>query len=152
MAKKISRYLTEADIRCRCGCGKTKPDWIDAVVPEYEDLRKLLWGVFDLLRKQYPVVITSAYRCEVQNARVGGATYSPHIFGIALDIAVPLEKRQEIVEYLLMFPFLRVGHKKYANKQKHIHIDVAAKIADDLYRAGKIPLQARNAYRFAREW
>ena len=151
--RKLSQYITDQNFQCRCGCGRTQPQGIELIIPEYTDIQHILFGVYDLIRGRWNATITSGYRCSRYNQKIGGARYSPHTFGLALDFVVDLKVRNDVIEYLRELDIrLRIGHKKYFPKPGHIHIDVMPIVADDLYRAGKIPLQARNAYRFAREW
>ena len=60
-------------------------------VPSAEAVRNLellVSRVLDPLREAWggPIIITSGYRCEELNARVGGAKYSYHRLGMAADI------------------------------------------------------------------
>ena len=53
-----------------------------------KNLESLVLNVLDPLREAWggPIIITSGYRCEELNARVGGAKYSYHRLGMAADI------------------------------------------------------------------
>lgn len=44
-----------------------------------------------------PMTITSATRCKEHNAAVGGAPNSQHLQGIAVDVAVPVDLRHDLV-------------------------------------------------------
>ena len=50
------------------------------------DLVEILQKIRDHFGK--PVTINSAYRTPAYNKKVGGATYSQHLYGLAADIAV----------------------------------------------------------------
>ncbi len=144
---KFSKFV------CKCGCGRIAPPDIEQLIPELNQLQRILWGVYDLVRGSWEAYITSGYRCEKRNAIIGGAKFSPHIWGIAMDFALMnLSHREEVVEYLKSLGIVRVGHKKYEGIPNHIHIDLAHKIADALYEAKKIPVEVWRAYKEAKEW
>ena len=70
----MSKYFNTKERVCRCGCGMD-------VQPGF--LKRL-----DELREKvgHPLTLTSAARCAVHNAKVGGAPKSQHINGVAADI------------------------------------------------------------------
>ena len=53
-----------------------------------KNLETLVVCVLDPLRKAWgsPIIVTSGYRCEELNRKVGGAPYSYHRLGMAADI------------------------------------------------------------------
>lgn len=53
-----------------------------------KNLESLVLNVLDPLRKRWgvPIYVTSGYRCEALNARVGGSKTSYHLQGMAADI------------------------------------------------------------------
>jgi Uncharacterized protein conserved in bacteria len=67
-----------------------------------------------------PVIVTSGYRCEVHNRRVGGAANSQHLYGKAADIYIPG----------LTIPQLAAVAEKYFQDgglgvyPGHVHVDV----------------------------
>lgn len=70
--------FTSDELRCRCGCGQVAMD---------AGFMDQLQGLRDLL--QFPLPVTSGYRCPAHNARVSstGPT-GPHTTGKAADLAV----------------------------------------------------------------
>jgi uncharacterized protein YcbK (DUF882 family) len=72
-----SANFTDAELRCRCGCGVNL--CTDMLVNALETLRADL-GL--------PVGITSGYRCAEHNRAVGGEPNSYHLRGLAADVTV----------------------------------------------------------------
>lgn len=52
------------------------------------NLCNLIGKILDPLREEYgrPIVVTSGYRCEKLNKKIGGSKKSAHIYGRAADI------------------------------------------------------------------
>ena len=143
------------DFVCKCGCGLIKPDWIELIIPDYKDFQNILFGVYDLVTGRWEAKITSGYRCPKWNEKIGGARYSPHTFGLALDFKVRNSDkvRNDVIEYLReLQKDIRIGHKKYFPKPGHIHIDVMPMVAMALYHNDKIPLYAFSSYVRVKEW
>jgi len=153
--EKLSQYIFKKDFECKCGCGLIKPDWIELIIPDYKDFQNILFGVYDLVAGRWEAKITSGYRCPKWNEKIGGAKYSPHTFGLAIDFIVNMQVRREVIEYLKYLQKhtkMRIGHKKYNPTPGHIHIDVMPIVAIELYTAQKIPLQVFSAYTNVKEW
>lgn len=70
----LSKYVALSEVACKCGCGG---------VPKKEMLDK-----FDEIREAYgkPIHITSGFRCEKQNKKIGGSPKSNHCKGTAIDV------------------------------------------------------------------
>ena len=71
------RHFTDAEMTCRCGCGRCDMD--AAFMARLDELRD---------RVGVPLVVTSGFRCQPHNATVGGSDRSAHLFGLAADIHV----------------------------------------------------------------
>lgn len=59
--------------------------------------------ILELLRKELgnkPIIITSGYRTPTHNAKVGGAKYSYHMRGMAVDIKVNGKTSKEVAKAL----------------------------------------------------
>lgn len=81
---KLSKYFdTTTDPKLLCGCGCTPPDWVIAnlkqVCLQADKIRELL---------NVPISVNSGYRCKAYNKRIGGAMFSQHVKGTALDLNV----------------------------------------------------------------
>lgn len=70
-----------------------------------------------------PVTITSPYRCEVHNRRVGGATKSYHMQGKAADIVVQGVSSREVAKYAESIGILGIGLYETAADGYFTHID-----------------------------
>lgn len=60
-------------------------------------------AILELLRKEVgdkPIIITSGYRTPAHNAKVGGAKYSYHMRGMAVDIRVKGMSAKEVAKAL----------------------------------------------------
>ena len=114
----MAKYFKPSEFACRCGCG------LSAVDP---NLIKLLDAARAIFGR--PIIITSGTRCEKHNAAIGGAKNSAHLvrpdgYSKAVDIKC-LDCR---TRFLLVSIFLSLGIKRFEITNKHIHVD----IADDL--------------------
>ena len=67
-------HFTIEEIECRCGCGmRVETDLITSL-----EMLRLLTGE--------PLHITSGARCPTYNKKIGGASKSRHLIGIAADM------------------------------------------------------------------
>lgn len=69
-----------------------------------------------------PVIINSAYRCDVHNKKVGGASNSYHTKGMAADIVVKGVEPKEVAKYAET-----IGIKGIGLYQTFVHIDTRTK-------------------------
>ena len=70
-----------------------------------------------------PVTITSSYRCETHNRRVGGATKSYHMQGKAADIVVQGVSSREVAKYAESIGILGIGLYETSADGYFTHID-----------------------------
>ena len=84
---KLSRNLSLAEVTKsntakRLGIDNTPDDW------EIENLRAIAEEVFQPLRDSFgvPIHVSSGYRCEELNVKIGGSIRSQHVQGRALDL------------------------------------------------------------------
>lgn len=87
--------------------------------------------VLELVRNHFgePVTITSGYRCDEYNAKVGGGEYSQHLYGSAADIVVRNISAQEVYSFIdKTFPN-SFGLGLYLTDGGFVHIDVRPKRA-----------------------
>ena len=101
-----------------CKCGNCTSIAVDAE----------LVNVLQKLREHcgQPITINSAYRCEVHNERVGGATKSKHRLGIAADIVVKGFNPRDIAAYFRNEYPTKYGVGDY---ESFTHIDVRGNAA-----------------------
>lgn len=118
----MSKYFTDKDFSCHCGCGLTITD---------DNFIRLL----DKAREQagIPFVITSGARCLEHNEKVGGSITSSHINGLAVDIAF----KDSHSCFLILKSLYDVGFRRLGinfNKS-FIHVDVdEGKVQDVLFK------------------
>ena len=87
--KFLSKNFRVREFRCK---DDTDPIFIDS------DLVDVLQKVRDHFGKA--VTITSAFRTASHNKKVGGATYSQHLYGKAADIKVSGVAPSKVAEYV----------------------------------------------------
>jgi len=75
---KVSKNFSASEFDCKCGACPDTPIDLDHV-SKLQKLREDL---------NSPMTITSAFRCEAHNAKVGGSKASQHVKGTATDIVV----------------------------------------------------------------
>lgn len=107
---KLSANLKVKEFACKDG---SDPVFIS---PE---LVRVVQSVRDYFKK--PVHINSGYRTATYNKKVGGATYSQHLYGKAADIRISGVKPQEIANYLETIMPEWGGIGIYIN---FVHVDV----------------------------
>lgn len=109
-AKQLTPHFSLAELSCRCGCGghPTNPELFRLL-----EATRLLYG--------RPINITSGFRCAAHNAAVGGATFSAHLAGWAVDVACETPgMRAGIFEAAHRAGFTRLG---IANTFIHMDCD-----------------------------
>ena len=74
--------MTKSNTAKRLGIDNTPDDW------EIENLRAIAEEVFQPLRDSFgvPIHVSSGYRCEELNVKIGGSIRSQHVQGRALDL------------------------------------------------------------------
>lgn len=70
-----------------------------------------------------PIAINSGYRCERHNREVGGVADSPHMGGLALDLACPDGMRYETFYHICDALNPNGGVGKYSHRG-FVHVDV----------------------------
>lgn len=74
----MSKYYTDEDTVCRCGCGYN---------PVSDKLLALLDDMSDAVGAK--IEISSCCRCPERNEAVGGVVNSQHVEGTAADLFLP---------------------------------------------------------------
>jgi uncharacterized protein YcbK (DUF882 family) len=72
-------------------------------------------------RVKKPVIITSGYRCQKYNLKVGGVKNSYHLLGMAADIHVPGISIAELLQVTREFGFQGIG---FYPRRNFLHLDV----------------------------
>ena len=107
-AVKLSNNFNLKEFDCKCNnCKKTIVD---------AKLVNSLQKIRDKYNK--PVIINSAYRCASHNKKVGGATLSKHVFGMAADIRIKGVAPEDIAAYAES-----IGIKGIGLYPTFVHID-----------------------------
>lgn len=109
--KQLSLHFNINEFRCKC-CNEVKVN---------NALLYLLEAIREHFKK--PVIITSGYRCEKHNKKVGGSINSQHLKGFASDIIVAEVEPFEVYSYCEKI-------NKYGGLGKYdtfTHVDVCIK-------------------------
>ena len=92
-----------------------------------KNLETLAVCVLDPLRKAWgsPIIVTSGYRCEELNRKVGGAPYSYHRLGMAADIRPKngcLDKLYDLIKHLFVHEQLGLSECYIDRAKGYIHV------------------------------
>jgi len=87
---KITEHLDSAEVACKCGChiGNDGKDFSHETALAFEQLRRMCCH---FAGHDIALIVSSGYRCEAQNEKVGGSKDSEHMKGDALDVHCPSE-------------------------------------------------------------
>lgn len=137
----ISDYITDKEYRCKC-CSKLPVDfYVPNSLLEIALPYLMLFKYFKDIRQAWgeAITISSGYRCPKNNKKAGGAPYSIHLFGLALDLDCKDVDETVKMSNLIMqiAPNLRMG--VYTKKGSFLHIDVGYYIfprIDERWRKG----------------
>lgn len=111
---QLSKNFKVREFRCKDGNDKivVNCDLVDVLQKIREHFGK-------------PVVITSAYRTESYNKKVGGSPNSQHLYGNAADITIAGLKAKDIAAYVeKLMP--NTGGIGIYTTQNFVHVDVRA--------------------------
>lgn len=105
---QLTRHFSRAEMQCprtqRC---MMRPEFMEAL----EKVR-VAYGK--------PMVITSGFRSAEHNKHVGGAPFSQHLFGNAVDISITNASDR----FLLVREAIRHGFTGIETSSKHVHLDL----------------------------
>lgn len=102
----MSKYFTEDEMRCKCGCGQCKMN---------EHFMDLLDSLRAAIGK--PLVVTSGYRCPEHDKAIGGS--GNHTTGFAVDLSVT----DSNLRYLVVKTALELGFTRIGVARAFIHLD-----------------------------
>ena len=102
------------------------PDEVGSGKKMHPDILEML----DQARDKYdkPIKITSGYRTEKHNDKVGGTPNSIHLKGLAADIACA----SSVDRYHLINCLLDVGFKRIGIANTFIHVDIDTEKANEV--------------------
>lgn len=104
---RLTPHFDSGEFECRCGCHRGYVD--PSFLTKLERARTHSSTAF---------VLTSAFRCEEHNRRVGGHPNSAHLRGMAVDIAAADNWHRAIILRAVFQVFDRVGIA-----QTFVHVD-----------------------------
>ena len=115
----LTEHFTVREFACRDG---SDPVFIATALPQ----------VLEAIREHFgkPVRITSGYRTPPYNQRVGGKTYSQHLYGMAADIVIDGVSPAEVGRYARSLMPHHGGIGIYDTDKHFTHIDVRKVRAD----------------------
>lgn len=134
----LAAVYDPSDFACSCGQCKTPPDIVNNLRKVHEAaviIQHALSEECDIPEdKVLNLVVLSGYRCHSHNVAVGGAQFSQHLVGKALDIAcheVPMETLAHIVDRLQSTgKILPGGLGRYPDSHiKFVHFDIRGHVA-----------------------
>ena len=100
-------YLSEFECPC-CHLVKIEPE----LLGKLQRLRDLIGG---------PLYITSGYRCEKENKRVGGVPHSYHLLGMAADVYSKCVDVSRLLTLAKEVGFRGIG---YYPRRGFLHLDI----------------------------
>ncbi len=106
---KVAEFFHLDEFQCPC-CLRVKLHPV--LLQKLNDLRH---------RIQKPIIITSGYRCPVNNEEVGGVNGSYHLFGMAADIYVAKMSLKELLNAAKDIGFPGIG---YYPENNFLHLDI----------------------------
>jgi uncharacterized protein YcbK (DUF882 family) len=106
-----SKYFTENEMRCQCGCGRV-------------GMEKAFMEKLNYLRTIYdkPMVVSSGYRCPDHPIEARKPSPGAHATGKAADIAVDKADALRLVYLAIEFGFTGIGVQQKGNG-RFIHLD-----------------------------
>ncbi len=109
--------FTEDEFKCECGCGGDVKSELKVKVQQLRNLLSQRAG------HDMPLVITSGFRCPIQNARDGGVPDSLHLSGDACDLYTPGMSRAMVDEIAYCAQQVGLGTLKYySNLFVHVQL------------------------------
>ena len=103
----IGKYFNRKEFGCPDGCG-------------FDNISQELVDMLDDIREEMnePMIINSGCRCKKYNKKIGGASNSAHLRGLAVDIHAIGDHRARLLP-IIEEHFIRRGYGK-----TFVHIDI----------------------------
>jgi len=131
---EFAPFILEEEYRCH-HCRRLPPDLATIEKSSSLEGKGILWpqpfqflfATFAVIREAWgrPIPISSGYRCPKHEFDISGTALGPHVFGLALDLAVSLPEIDSLVDLILeKAPDLRIGTNRHPGSI-HVHIDAA---------------------------
>lgn len=95
-----------------------------------ENLRRLCVNVLEPTRVMLnkPIIITSGYRCRVLNNKVGGATNSYHLKGLAADIRIENDQHaNKLLDIFALNAHVDLALYEHTKTGKWVHVQTSDK-------------------------
>lgn len=108
----LTKNFKVKEFACKCGKCSTKID--DKLVNFLQKIREHFGQ---------PVTINSGYRCSTHNKKVGGASKSKHVGGMAADIVVKNIQPAEVAKFAESIGILGIGLYDTSKDGHFVHID-----------------------------
>lgn len=121
--EKLSPHFTLKELT------KARPSFLKqnraGVTPTYWlALKDLAVNILEPIRRKYgPMYITSAFRCDAYNKKIGGSPRSQHRFAQAVDFKYPKEKLRKIFNWVYKESGIKFGQIIH-EKESWIHISL----------------------------
>lgn len=106
---QLTKNFKDVEFECTC-CGKLNIDY--RLVDRLQILRELIGS---------DIIVTSGYRCNAYNKKIGGYSKSLHMQGIAADIKTWDKSKLGELKRLSKLVFYNQGVGIYSN---HVHVDI----------------------------
>ena len=108
----LTKNFKKSELVCPCGCNEFMLDI--HILNKLQQLRDKI---------KIPIIISSGYRCQRRNEKVGGSVNSGHLVGKAIDFYSPNISTTILWEHLERIGINGMGHYKESNGFRFIHID-----------------------------
>jgi uncharacterized protein YcbK (DUF882 family) len=107
--EQLTPHFNLSEFRCPC-CNDVNRAAARALAERLEPVREAFG----------PIHVWSGFRCPKQNARVGGATFSQHLLGLAADI----DCTDDAARFTLIRSLLEHGFKRIGIAKLYVHADI----------------------------
>ncbi|WP_085440285.1 D-Ala-D-Ala carboxypeptidase family metallohydrolase [Magnetofaba australis] len=114
-------HFTNAELTCRCGCGRMEMQ--ADFMHKLESLREVFGR---------PMPVTSGYRCPEHNAAISvTGSNGPHTSGAAVDVLVSGQDAYDLIDLAKAAGMSGVGVKQHGpHRSRFIHLDALPRAAN----------------------